>query len=124
MKKVLYVDDSEDTLEVAKIVLANSGYEIITASSGEEAVGLCSNEQPDLILMDLNMPDLDGFATIQLLRNNGYNNPVVVLTASENEDDRAKAKAIGCADYVLKTLDMNDIESVIDRHIAEAGGSL
>lgn len=124
MKKVLLVDDSEDILEVAKIVLANSGYEIITASSGEAAAGLCSNEQPDLILMDLNMPDLDGFASIQLLRSSGYNNPVVILTASENEEDRAKAKALGCVDYVLKTLDMSDIENVIDRHIAEAGGTL
>ena len=52
MKTVLYVDDSEDTLEIAKIVLANSGYQIITASSGKEAVEVCANEQPDLILMD------------------------------------------------------------------------
>lgn len=124
MKKVLLVDDNEDVLEVAKIILANSGYQIMTASSGEEAVAVCSNEQPDLVLMDLNMPDLDGFASIQLLRSSGYNNPVVILTASENEEDRAKAKAIGCADYVLKTLDMNDIESVIDCQIAEAGGGL
>jgi len=124
MKKVLIVDDSEDMLEVGRIVLANSGYQIMTASSGEEAVAICSNEQLDLVLMDLNMPDLDGFASIQLLRDSGYNNPVIILTASENEEDRAKAKAIGCVDYVLKTLDMSDIESVIDRHIAEAGGNL
>jgi len=88
MKTVLYVDDSEDTLEIAKIVLANSGYQIITASSGKEAVEVCANEQPDLILMDLNMPDLDGFASIQLLKSGGYNNPIVILTASENEEVR------------------------------------
>ena len=124
MKKVLYVDDSKDTLEIAKIVLANSGYQIITALSGKEAVEVCANEQPDLILMDLNMPDLDGFASIQLLKSGGYNNPIVILTASENEEDREKAKALGCVDYILKTLDMSDIESVIDRHIAVAGGVL
>ena len=67
------------------------------------------------------MPDLDGFATTQVLKNNGYTNPVVILTPSENEEDRAKAKALGCADYILKTVDMGDIESVIDRHIADAG---
>jgi CheY-like chemotaxis protein len=122
MKKVLYVDDSEETLEVIQIILAKSGYQILTASSGKQAVEVCSKEQPDLVLMDINMPDLDGFASIQLLRSSGYNNPVIMLTASENEEDRAKAKAIGCVDYILKTLDMRDIESVIDRYIADAGG--
>jgi DNA-binding response OmpR family regulator len=122
MKKVLYVDDSEEMLEIVNIVLAKSGYQILTASSGKQAVEVCSREQPDLILMDLNMPDLDGFASIQLLRSKGYNNSVIILTASENEEDRAKAKALGCLDYILKTLDMRDIESVIDRHIADAGG--
>ena len=121
MKKVLYVDDSEETLEVVQIILAKSGYQILTASSGKQAVEVCSKEQPDLVLMDINMPDLDGFTSIQHLRSRGYNNPVVMLTASENEEDRAKAKAIGCADYILKTLDMREIESVIDRHIADAG---
>jgi len=122
MKKVLYVDDSEETLEVIQIILAKSGYQILTASSGKQAVEVCSKEQPDLVLMDINMPDLDGFASIQLLRSSGYNNPVIMLTASENEEDRAKAKAIGCVDYILKTLDMRDIESVIDRADADAGG--
>ncbi len=121
MKKVLYVDDSEETLEVVQIILAKSGYQILTASSGKQAVEVCSKEQPDLVLMDINMPDLDGFTSTQLLRSSGYNNPVIMLTASENEEDRAKAKAIGCVDYILKTLDMRDIESVIDRHIADAG---
>jgi DNA-binding response OmpR family regulator len=121
MKKVLYVDDSEETLEVVQIILAKSGYQILTASNGKQAVEVCSKEQPDLVLMDINMPDLDGFASIQLLRSSGYNNPVIMLTASENEEDRAKAKAIGCADYILKTLDMRDIESVIDCYIADAG---
>ena len=124
MKKVLYVDDSEEMLEIVKIVLARSGYQILTASSGKAAVEVCANEQPDLILMDLNMPELDGFLSIQLLRSRGYNNPVVILTASENEEDRAKATALGCKDYILKTLDMRDIEGIIDRHLADIGGIL
>jgi len=124
MKKVLYVDDSEEMLEIVKIVLAKSGYQILVASSGKAAVEVCSKEQPDLILMDLNMPDPDGFSSIQLLRNSGYHNPVVILTASENEEDRAKAQALGCKGYILKTLDMRDIESVIDCHIVDVGGAV
>ena len=123
MKKVLYVDDSEEMLEIVQIILAKSGYQILTASSGKAAVEVCSKEQPDLVLMDINMPDLDGFASIQLLRSSGYINPVIMLTASENEEDRAKAKSIGCVDYILKTLDMRDIESVIDRYIANANAN-
>ncbi|RKZ49868.1 MAG: response regulator [Gammaproteobacteria bacterium] len=117
MKKVLYVDDSEVMRKIVKMVLENLGYQILTASSGKEAVEVCSKEQPDLVLMDLSMPNFDGFATIQVLINNGYTNPIVILTASENEEDRAKAKALGCADYILKTVDMGDIKRVINRHI-------
>jgi len=122
MKKILYVDDSEDMLDIIKVVLGNSGYQILTATSGAEAMDICSNEEPDLILMDLHMPDLDGFATTRQLRSNGYRNPIVVLTASENEEDKMKAKAAGCTDYILKTLDMSDVEGVIDRYIADVGG--
>ncbi len=122
MKKVLYVDDDQEMIEIVKIVLANSGYELLTTVQGEKAVDICEREQPDLVLMDLNMPGLDGFAATQKLREQGFSNPIIALSASESDSDRQKARQAGCNDYVLKTLDMQGLENTIDTFIAEAGG--
>ena len=122
MKKVLYIDDDNEMLEIVQIVLANSGYELLTTNRSDTAVDLCNQERPDLVLMDLNMPGVDGFETIRQLREQGFENPIVVLSASESDADRNKARNAGCNDYVLKSLDMKDLEKTIDYYIAEAGG--
>ena len=121
MKSILYVDDDEEMIAIVKVVLANSGYRIRTATSGQDAIELCTSEQPDLVLMDLNMPGLDGFETTRQLRGQGFANPIVALTASESDEDREKAKLAGCDNYILKTLDMADVEGVIDEFLAEGG---
>ena len=122
MKKVLYVEDNPEMIEIVEIVLKNSGYHLLTTQNSDEVMTLCREEQPDLVLMDLNMPSLDGFETTRQLRQAGFDRPIVVLTASESEEDRNKARRVGCDDYVLKTLDMADLEKTIDSYIAEAGG--
>lgn len=122
MKKVLYIDDNREMIEIVEIVLANSGYKLLTTDKSDEAVELCEKENPDLVIMDLNMPSVNGFEVTRQLRQQGFSNPIVVLTASESEVDRKKAVAAGCDDYILKTLDMRDLEKTIDLHIAEAGG--
>lgn len=122
MKKVLYVEDNPEMIEIVQIVLQNSGYRILTTQNGDEVITLCREEQPDLVLMDLNMPTLDGFEITRQLRQAGFDRPIVALTASESDEDRSKARRAGCDDYVLKTLDMADLEKTIDSYIAEAGG--
>jgi CheY-like chemotaxis protein len=124
MKTVLLTDDNEDMVELVQLVLKNSGYRLITASDGTEAVEACLRQKPDLVLMDLNMPNMDGFEATKTLRQKGFANPIVVLTASESEQDRARARAAGCNEYILKTLEMADVEHMIDRYLSESGGGM
>ena len=122
MKTVLYVDDNEEMIEIVKMVLANSGYRILSQGTGQATLDFCANENPDLILMDLNMPDMDGFETTRQLRKQGYANPIIVFTASEKEEDREKAIVVGCNDYIVKDMEMRGLEKIIDKYIAESGG--
>lgn len=122
MKTVLLADDNEDIIELVGLVLANSGYRFITASDGGKTVEMCLQQSPDLVLMDLNMPSMNGFEAAKALRARGFQKPIVVLTGSESEEDRQKAERAGCNDYVVKTLEMRDVEQIIDRYLREAGG--
>lgn len=122
MKTVLLTDDDEDIVELVKLVLANSGYRLDTAADGAQAVARCLSDPPDLVLMDLNMPTLNGFEATEELRVKGFSKPIVILTASESEVDRKRAKDVGCDAYILKTLNMDDVEKVIDRYLLDVGG--
>lgn len=120
MKTVLLTDDNADMVELVELVLKRAGYSLITAGDGNKAVEAALKHKPDLVLMDLNMPNMNGFDATRQLRQKGFTNPIVVLTASESEQDRAKATAAGCDEYVLKTVDMADVEAILDRYLFEA----
>lgn len=121
MQSVLYADDNDEMIELVKLRLENSEYKLLTAGNGDDAIEVCLEKQPDLVLMDINMPGLDGFAATRQLRDKGFQAPIIVLTGSEEEDDRKQAMAAGCTDYVLKTLDMDNVEDIIDHYIGKAG---
>lgn len=121
MQSVLYADDNDEMIELVKLRLEGSEYELLTAGSGKDAVQLCIDKQPALVLMDINMPGLGGFAATLQLRDKGFQAPIIVLTGSEDENDRKEAMAAGCTDYVLKTLDMDNVEEIIDHYIGKAG---
>lgn len=123
MKTVLLTDDNEDIVELVKLVLAHSGYRLETAADGNQAVARCLLEPtPDLVLMDLNMPAMNGFVATEELRARGFKNPIVILTASESDADRKRARDCGADAYILKTMNMDDVELVIDRYLVDVGG--
>ena len=122
MKTVLITDDNEDIIELVTLALSQSGYQLVTASGGKDAIRICQESPPDLVLMDLKMPDIDGFETTQLLRKQGFTNPIVVLTGSESDEDRQRANDVGCDEYILKTMEMRDVESILDRFLQKGGG--
>ena len=119
MKTILYADDNQDMIDLIQLILKDSAYKLITSNGGIEAVKTCLEETPDLVLMDLNMPDMNGFDATRVLRDKGFSNPIVVLTGSESEDDRKKAQEVGCNEYILKTLEMEDVEKTIDHYLYE-----
>ncbi len=121
MKTVLYADDNDEIIEIVKLVLDGKDYNLITVSNGEEAVKVCVEQQPALVLMDINMPGLNGFDATKKLREGGFSNPIIILTGSEAQEDRQQAEAVGCTDYILKTVDMNNVGTVIDHHLGEIG---
>ncbi len=119
MKTVLYADDSLDIIELVRVLVERAGYVLITARDGRQAVQLCLDENPDLVLMDISMPGMDGINAVRQLREDGYNNPIVMLTASESEQDRERAINAGCDDYILKIIDMGDVETTLSRYLSD-----
>jgi len=124
VKTVLYADDNLEIIELVKVLIERAGYELLTARDGNEAVQVSLEENPDLVLMDINMPGMDGLSAVRQLRDDGFNNPVIMLTASESEEDRESAIDAGSDEYVLKTIDMGDVEIVLSRYLSDVSDFL
>ena len=103
-QKVLVVDDEEDILELLKFNLSREGYQVPCAASGEQALGLVRSERPDLIVLDLMLPGIDGLEVTRRLKNdpNTKNLPIVMLTAKGDEADIVTGLELGADDYITK----------------------
>lgn len=124
MKTVLLADDNEDIIELLQLILSKSGYRLEVARGGKQALDLCLKSPPDMLLLDLKMADMDGFTVIRTLREKGFSRPIIVLTGSESADDRSQAFSAGCDEYVLKTMEMRDLELTMDKYLQSGGQSL
>ncbi len=104
MAKILIVDDSPTEVHVIQTMLAKNGHEIIVANSGEEGIEMAKHESPDLILMDVVMPGMNGFqATRQLSKNKDTSSiPVIMVTTKDQETDKVWAMRQGAKDYLVK----------------------
>ena len=114
--RILVADDLGDTREVMRLLLEQRGHEVIEAANGREAVERAVQERPDFVLMDLNMPVMDGFHATRCLRNAGETAqiPIVALSAHAGDDQwRAKALECGCDEYYAKPLDFDDLDSLL-----------
>lgn len=106
-KKILVVEDNEDTREILLYRLKSMGnYEVLLASNGKEALQIATQTKPDLIIMDLKMPVMDGWEATKALRKTdwGKDLPVIALTAQAMERDEEKALGVGCNDYIAKPI--------------------
>jgi two-component system cell cycle response regulator DivK len=114
---ILLVEDSEDNRFMMKRLLEMSGYEVAEASNGEQAVNMALMIQPDLILMDLSLPRVDGLAATRRIRKlpNLKNVPIVVVSAHDTADFHAEALASGCNEYVTKPIDFGQLEVLLRR---------
>jgi CheY-like chemotaxis protein len=117
MKKVLVADDKATGRELVRTVLENSGYEVFEASDGLEAVKQAHQLSPDLIILDIHMPGLDGFGVIEQLRREEHFavTPIIALTASAMMGDRERAIAAGFTGYVTKPIGINALRAEVAR---------
>jgi len=113
--KVLLVEDVEDTRLFMRIELEEQGFIVLEAENGQVAVDTATREKPDVILMDLTLPLMDGFTATKLIRQNEElkNVPIIAITAHKEDDFRADAKASGFDAYVTKPIDVNWLKGLI-----------
>ena len=97
---VMIVDDEPETVRMIKTILMGSGMDVIGAESGLDAIDKCPHTQPDVILLDLMMPDMDGYETIKIIRERGYALPVVALTAHAMQADKQRCLDAGMDAYL------------------------
>jgi DNA-binding response OmpR family regulator len=105
---ILLVDDETSILDVVRYNLEKSNFQVITARDGLEALRLAQHEKPDLILLDLMLPGLDGFEVCRRLRS-GSNIPIIMLTARDEEVDRVVGLELGADDYVVKPFSTREL---------------
>ena len=109
--KILVVDDEPDCLSTIKYRLSHNDYEVVTATNGEEGFQKAQQESPDLILLDTNMPVMNGREVLKCLRKHPAlkNTPVIMVTASCEMQDIAVASSYGISDYIAKPFDFTDL---------------
>jgi len=120
-KKILVVDDEDDILHFLELVLREKGYDVATASGGHEALTKAQIEQPNLILLDIMMPQMDGWEVLKLLRvdEETADIPVAMLSARTEAKDRVQGLQEGAIDYICKPFSLQDllvkIETIFDQ---------
>lgn len=112
-KKILLVEDNELNFEIAKTVLQEAGFRVDGASNGKEAVDKASNNTYDVILMDIQMPIMDGYEATKKLRKLSNRTPIIAMTANAFSEDRKKAKDVGMDGYIAKPIDVKTLVSTI-----------
>ena len=111
-KKVLIVDDEPDTLELVKLVLESGGFETVLAASGKEALNELETSKPDLVLLDIMMPDMDGWEVFRKIKENNVNMPIAILTAKAQNFDRLLGlHVLKADDYITKPFGKNELIS-------------
>jgi DNA-binding response OmpR family regulator len=120
--RILVVDDEVDILDLLSELLGESGYEVVRASDGREAIRALFHAQPDIVLLDVAMPELDGWQTLERIRD-VTDVPVLMLTARAGEDDKVRGLRAGANDYVTKPFSTRELLARIDALLRAHKGS-
>jgi len=121
-KTVLIAEDNMDNRIIYATMLNHVGYRVVEANNGAEAVRMAREDRPDIILMDISMPVMDGYEATRVLKNDPGTReiPIIAVTAHAMVTDRDAAKEAGCDDYVSKPVEPQVIRSVVERWIGAA----
>jgi Response regulators consisting of a CheY-like receiver domain and a winged-helix DNA-binding domain len=124
-RRILVVDDEERMVRFIRMNLEHDGFQVSEAFNGKQAIQKLRDVTPDLILLDVMMPDIDGFEVLETIRE-GSNVPVIMLTAKGEEDDRVRGLELGADDYITKPFSPREMVSrvkAVIRRTESAGGS-
>jgi CheY-like chemotaxis protein len=116
---VLVVDDDTSILDTVSSILSGEGYDVVSASTGQEALAAVARQQPLLILLDMRMPVMDGWAVARALREQGINVPIVVMTAAESA--KRWADEVGAEGYLAKPFGLDELLATVERFRARGG---
>lgn len=121
MARILLVEDNEMNRDMLSRRLARKGYEVLLAVDGGEGVAMAKSQQPDLILMDMSLPVLDGWEATRAIRTEASTQaiPIIALTAHAMDGERAKALEAGCNDFDTKPVDLPRLLEKIEQHMAK-----
>ncbi len=117
-KRILVADDDQATRDAVADLLEDEGYEVALAANGQAAIALAASFQPDIVLTDLNMPELDGAGVLAHIKNTSPTTPVIIFTADTTIDAERKAQSLGVHDYLNKPLDFTDMLIRIERALS------
>lgn len=120
-KRILLVDDEMDLVETLRFSLELEGYEVLTAYNGEEALHLARSHQPDLILLDVMLPKMDGYKVCRLLKFDArYKHiPILMLTAKTQEKDRIIGQETGADEYITKPFEMEELMKKVREYLGK-----
>lgn len=119
-KTVLVVDDERSIVDILVFNLAKEGYETACAYDGKEGLRLAREKNPDLILLDVMLPYMDGFEVCRTLREEGSNTPIIMITAREEETDKVFGLELGADDYITKPFSMRELLARVKTNIRRA----
>jgi two-component system cell cycle response regulator DivK len=119
-KRILVVEDQEDNRQILRDLLGSAGYELTEAENGEEAIAAVANGRPDLILMDIQLPVMDGYEATRRIRTNPdlKSVPIIAVTSYALTGDEDKAIAAGCNGYVSKPYSPRDLLAKVRSYLA------
>ncbi len=120
-KKILIVDDEVDLVETVRFPLEMEGFNVLVSYNGEDALNQARKEKPDLILLDLMLPKLDGYKVCRLLKfDERYKNiPILMLTAKTQEKDKALGMETGANDYITKPFDLDRLVEKVKSYLKQ-----
>jgi two-component system cell cycle response regulator DivK len=119
MKKILVIEDNEQNLYLIKYILEDSDYEVFSAMNGKKGIDLASSLLPDLILLDIQLPEMDGYAVARNLRQNPAlaDTPIIAVTSYAMPGDKEKSMESGCSGYIEKPIDPDTFVSQVESYV-------
>ncbi len=118
-QRILIIEDNEQNLYLVKFILEKHGYEVSAARDGKEGIEMACREKPDMILLDIQLPVMDGYTVASELRKNQYlaNTPIVAVTSFAMIGDREKAIESGCTGYMEKPIDPEKFMAQVEQYL-------